>query len=105
MGLGFNPLEEDPLSCRMTFDNDNPATRRRVEEYDSWFPSKVLGIEEVARMLLDDGKATLADQKVVSFTDFPWGKSRINRPRSDSLQNPPRTASEVQMYVFCYVTF
>lgn len=104
MGLGFNPLEEDPPSCRITFNNDNPAARRRVEdECESVFPSGVLGSEEFARLV--DGKVTLVDQKVVSFTDFPWGKSRMNRPSSDSLQNPPRTASEVQTYVFCYVMF
>lgn len=47
-------------------------------------------------------KLTLADQKVVSFTDFPSGRSMMNRPSCELSQYPPLTASEVHTYVFCY---
>lgn len=46
-------------------------------------------------------KLTLADQKLVSFNDFPFGRSKINRPSCELSQKPPLTASEVQTYVFC----
>jgi hypothetical protein len=53
--------------------------------------------------LLAAANETRADQKLVCSTDFPCGKSRIKRPSSSLLQNPPDTAFEVQTYVFCYV--
>lgn len=48
------------------------------------------------------GSWTLADQKEVSFIDFPEGRSSINRPSSLAVQKPPTTALEVHTYVFCY---
>lgn len=47
-------------------------------------------------------KATLANQKDVSFINFPAGRSRIKRPSCELSQKPFLTASDVHTYVFCY---
>lgn len=43
-----------------------------------------------------------ADQKLVSFKDFPCGKSRMKCPNCSCVQYPVATALDVQTYVFCY---
>jgi hypothetical protein len=48
-----------------------------------------------------EGKATRADQKLVSEIDMESGRSRIKRPTSAWEQNPPRIASDVHTYVLC----
>lgn len=47
------------------------------------------------------GRSTLADQKLVSLIVFSFGRSRIKRPSCSRVQNPLKTALEVQIYVFC----
>ena len=51
---------------------------------------------------LSTGSATLADQMLVWFNDIPSGRSIMKRPSWELSQKPPRTASLVQTYVFCY---
>lgn len=45
------------------------------------------------------GSNTLADQKLVSFTDFPPGRSRMKWPSWSCVQKPAVTALAVQTYV------
>ena len=51
---------------------------------------------------IDEGKATRADQKLVSAMALFSGRSRMKRPTSDCEQNPCFTASDVQTYVLCW---
>jgi hypothetical protein len=48
------------------------------------------------------GSCNLADQKLVSLTDFPSGRSRMKRPSWSCVQKPCVTALAVQTYVFCW---
>lgn len=57
--------------------------------------------------MLDDAvvfpvSSTRADQKLVSFKDFPCGKSKMKCPNWSCVQYPLTTALDVQTYVFCY---
>ena len=50
---------------------------------------------------LDDENPTRDVQKLVSFNDFPSGKSMMNFPKSLLSQKPALRASLVHTYVFC----
>jgi len=58
--------------------------------------------EVLAAEVLFAGRSTLADQKLVSLIFLPFGRSRIKRPSCSRVQNPLKTALEVQIYVFCF---
>ena len=114
-GLGFKP-------CRLAMGRSIALRRSRFnvrlkgEEY-SLFASGGVGLpsglsqkpfvdtssEGEVPLAVVAENATRADQKLVSFSNFPSGRSMMKRPSWEVSQKPPRTASSVQTYVFCYV--
>lgn len=91
-----------------------PKLGRRREGESYWlaggvgFPVRLsrklsaLMADVVETEVLLAGRSTLADQKLVSLIALPFGRSRIKWPSCSRVQNPLRTALEVQTYVFCF---
>lgn len=85
LGLGFSPSACD---CRWTLERE--LDRRKGVVFSS---AGIIGLpfglsqnpEEVAPLLFAAlaENAIFAVQKLVSLTDFPWGRSRMNCPSSD----------------------